>query len=450
MRHSAPPGIRIWTSHGEVYQQGERVRVYFRTERDAFVTILRVDTDGRLRMLYPRQPWEDNLVRGGRTYDLRNTGRNAAFIVDDDPGVGYVFAVASEAPFVYDHFINNDHWDFHVVSDGRIHGDPYVSLEELAGRMFPDGYTAWDTHLLPYHVGRHYDYPRFVCYDCHSYASWVYWNPYRWYCSRFSLYIYYDPYYYYPSYWYPPVYYYGGTRVVYARGQRASRYVFKAREDQTSPAITYRDRRTEPDQRRPHDRGVRGADIGGVGSVPVPGRRTVDAAGVTGGARQPFVTQPDRLPLTGPSSSGRRPAPVVESPSRGAGAAVQAEDDGGRRTTEPAARTARTASQEAGEPSAEERGGRRGVASASAQPAERTDTEPSRTDEPRYSPEPRAVARPEPRGGAAEPRSEPSARPSSREPRGSGTSRPEARPAPRGSPSARPSSPSGGLVRRRP
>ena len=42
------PGIRIWTSHGEVYQRGERVRLYYRTERDAFVTILRVDTDARV------------------------------------------------------------------------------------------------------------------------------------------------------------------------------------------------------------------------------------------------------------------------------------------------------------------------------------------------------------------------------------------------------------------
>src|SRR3972149_5538250 len=59
------PGIRIWTSHGEVYQRGERVRVYYRTERDAYVTLLRVDTDGRVRVLYPREPFEDNLSYGG-------------------------------------------------------------------------------------------------------------------------------------------------------------------------------------------------------------------------------------------------------------------------------------------------------------------------------------------------------------------------------------------------
>lgn len=310
---ASPPGIRLWTTHGEVYQRGERVRVFFRTEQDAYVTILRVDTDGRVRVLFPRQPWEDNVVRGGYTYDVPNYGRRDAFVVDDDPGIGYVFGVASSEPFAYDPFVNQDHWDLQTVSDGgRIHGDPYQSLEELIQSVVPQGSAEYDTHLLPYYVERRYDYPRFACYDCHAYVGYSFWNPYEVWCPRFTLWITNDPYYHYPSYWYPGRYY-GGNRTVYiAPGQRGSRYVFKARDDQSAPGVAYRDRSRESvADRRPAERGVRGADIGGVGSVPAPGgRRAVGDAG-TGSVGAPTRLSPDRrIPLVRGSAQtpGRREA----------------------------------------------------------------------------------------------------------------------------------------------
>src|SRR5438094_6772789 len=47
------PRIEVWTNRGEgaVYTRGERVRLFFRLDQDAYVTIFRVDTDGRVRVL---------------------------------------------------------------------------------------------------------------------------------------------------------------------------------------------------------------------------------------------------------------------------------------------------------------------------------------------------------------------------------------------------------------
>jgi hypothetical protein len=338
---AAPPGIRLWTSHGEVYRRGEHVRVFFRTEQDAHVTIFRVDTDGRVRVLFPREPWEENYVRGGYTYDVPNYGQHDAFVVDDDPGVGYVFGVASAEAFAYDPLTSSNHWDLQLVSDGgRIHGDPYQSLEELVQRIIPPGYTDYDTHLLPYDVERHYDYPRFVCYDCHSYVGWAAWDPYAAWCPRYTLFVYRDPFYFYPSYWYPTRYY-GGTRVVYVRpADRGGAYVFKAREDQSAPAIAYRDRRTDDATlRRPADRGVRGADIGGVGSVPVPGGRRVigdQGGGATGyqGGRTP---EPRIQLIPGSAQVPGRRGEAVPSVSPDAGTPkVFQGDGGGRRAVTPA------------------------------------------------------------------------------------------------------------------
>src|SRR6266849_8749336 len=108
--------VSVWTDHGDdPYQTGRSARVYVRADRDAYVTILRVDTDGRVRVLFPRDPWEDNFVRGGREFELLGNQADDAFRVDDYPGVGYLFAIVSPEPFVYDQIETGDHWDYRAI-----------------------------------------------------------------------------------------------------------------------------------------------------------------------------------------------------------------------------------------------------------------------------------------------------------------------------------------------
>jgi hypothetical protein len=359
--HQAP-GVRIWTNHGEVYQPTERVQVFFRTERDAYVTVLRVNTDGRVRVLFPREPGDPNLTRGGETYTVAGVDDRDAFTVDDPPGLGYVFAVASLDPFAYDHFTENDHWSLEAIaslSEGRIHGDPYASLQDLVQQIMVEGYTDYDTQLLaydvvqrddsssnalaaplaagqparadsrarqlpndveqrddsysnapaaplaaeqpgsgayrlPYDVAPRHDYPRFLCYDCHAYTPYAYWNPYSAWCPKFSLAVYYNPLYSSRGYSYPTRYY-GGTSVVYARpGLTGRQYVFKTRAEQAAPYAVYRNR-TGGGMQQPPGRGVRGVDVGGVGSIPAPGgRRTL--GGNIGGARGGAAAQRQYIP----------------------------------------------------------------------------------------------------------------------------------------------------------
>jgi hypothetical protein len=310
-RHT--PGIRVWTSGDDLFHRGDRVQLYYRTERDAYVTIFRVDTDGRVQVLFPRQPDDENYGYGGATYSVSNYDRSSAFYVDDYNGVGYIYAVASSAPFDYSAVEVDGRWDLRSVSDGRIHGDPLTSMEEVSAQLMPQEFEDYDTHLLPYYVEQRYDYPRFVCYDCHTYTPWAYWDPYLAWCRRYTMVVYNDPYYYYPSYWYPNRYY-GGRRVVYTQ-QNTGRYVFKTREN-SAPGIDYRDRRltqNTPTDRRSDTRGVRGIDLGGTGSVPAPRtpnrRLAQEPTGGGGGADQPrprdLVDERDP-PVVGAGDPSRR------------------------------------------------------------------------------------------------------------------------------------------------
>jgi len=264
------PRIEVWTNRGEgaVYTRGERVRLFFRLDQDAYVTIFRVDTDGRVRVLFPRDPWEDNFARAGR--DLEIDGRQLgsdAFTIDDYPGVGYLFAVASADAFVYDQIESGDHWDYRVIADGRVRGDPYVAMTDLAQRIVPEGYADWDYDVVSYNVGQHYDYPRFLCYDCHTYVSYSYWDPYYTSCVRFRMFVYDDP-------WYYPYRYYGGGRVVFVRPYRPQpRFIFKDWGSDRPSREGFISRERERPVNDNGRRGVTGRDLGGLGIIPPPNVR---------------------------------------------------------------------------------------------------------------------------------------------------------------------------------
>jgi hypothetical protein len=297
------PRVEVWTNRGDdPYHTGQRARVYLRADRDGFVTLFRVDTDGRVRVLYPRMPWDDNYVRGGDEFEV-HSGADA-FDIDDSPGVGYVFAVIAADPFEYDPITTGDHWDYRAIANGRVRGDPYVALTDLAQRIVPDGYTDWDYDIVPYYVERRYDYPRFLCYDCHSYASYRYWDPYAYSCVRFRIVVYDDPYYY-------PYRYYGGRRVVFTRPFRPEpRFIFKDRGGVGDDRFVTRER-----QRPVNDngrRGVRGVDLGRRGTVPVPDVRP------RGRDQRPEVTprRPERPDVTPRRPERQQPQQRPDRPER--------------------------------------------------------------------------------------------------------------------------------------
>ena len=338
------PRITVWTNRDEdPYHRGERVRVYFSTDRDAYVTIIRVDTDGLLRVLFPTEPWEDNFARGGRTFEVLGRSNTPAFHIDDPAGMGYIFAVSSLDPFDYREISLSDRWDYRAISDGQVRGDPYVALTDLADRIAYN--SDYDYDIVPYYVERKYDYPRFVCYDCHAYPMYSRWDPYRTHCTSFRIVIYDDPYYY-------PYRRYDGRRVVIVRPRRPGpRYVFKDADGRSDYVTRSRRPRTStPDRQRAVERDTRGREVGDRGAAPAPVKprtRRPSATQPNPGAKAPDRRRPSTPDRARPMVPSTRPAPearedrrrvVVPQPNRdaGGGKARQGEPSR-RRVTEPSA-----------------------------------------------------------------------------------------------------------------
>lgn len=263
--------VTVWTDREDPYRRGEGARVYLTADEPAHVTVFRVDTDGRIRVLFPREPWGDTFLRDGRTFEVSGRRGGRSFLVDDFPGVGYLFAIASPDPFDFEDITRGDYWDYRVIDGGRLRGDPYVLLTGLAERLTRG--ADYDYDIAPYYVDRHYDYPRFVCYDCHAYASYDDWNPYERGCSRFRMVIYDDP----------ARYPYRGSRgrnVVTPGRPIGPRFVFRD-ADPRRGYVTRVPRSLADDRRGSAAPSRTSEDVGGQGSVAAPGlpslgRRAID------------------------------------------------------------------------------------------------------------------------------------------------------------------------------
>lgn len=101
-----PLRVDVWVSGGtdRVFHPGESVVVCFRANRDAFVLIYDIDTEGRAHRLYPRTAYDSEYVEGGVTYSVPGRGAGYRLMVSGPAGVETIVATASDLPL-------SDRWD---------------------------------------------------------------------------------------------------------------------------------------------------------------------------------------------------------------------------------------------------------------------------------------------------------------------------------------------------
>src|SRR3989441_12314937 len=143
LRSDDPP-IKVSLNQDNYFQRGDRARVKVRTAEDGYVVVLRSDAQGRVRVLFPLDPTDDDFVRGGRTIEVRGRGDREAFYVDDADGAGLVLAARSAAPFKFDEFVRGDHWDYRVLTARDAGDDKEQALLDIVQPMVPDGHFDYD------------------------------------------------------------------------------------------------------------------------------------------------------------------------------------------------------------------------------------------------------------------------------------------------------------------
>ena len=127
------PTIRITLNNEGQYLPGDRAKVQVITRDDGYLVVFRVSPEGKLRVLFPLDPTDDNYVKGGKRYLLLGRGGREGFTVDGG-GTGVIFAAVSLDPWRYSAYVQNDHWDYGALNTVT-YEDTETDLVNLAQAM---------------------------------------------------------------------------------------------------------------------------------------------------------------------------------------------------------------------------------------------------------------------------------------------------------------------------
>lgn len=339
--------IRITLNGGSRFGSGDRVRVQVETSDDGYLVVLRVDTDGHIRVLFPIDPDLDPFVRGGRLYELRGRADRQTFLADERNGTGVIYAAVSREPMRFRDFALGTHWDYEVLRLRDSESDPESELSQFVTRMTDNGRFDYDivnyTVTGPYIASVGGAYP--TVYGSYAGSYGVGYDPYwnclscrRWGYNSFGFGVsigfgggryspFYDPwnYGYYDPFFYDPYYYGSG----YGRGYNSypgsywrypgQSYPYtvvnlpRPRIPATDYGIRSRVRPTIPVLAGDLTRPGRSGALGGGNSTGRNTDRPTAGTNVGNRARQPAVrppsrsSEPARSPAKAPTQVNRTP-----------------------------------------------------------------------------------------------------------------------------------------------
>ncbi len=131
--HDTP--VRLKLSSGGDYSPGDRARVHVRVARDGYLLVMRMNSDGSARVLYPLSPKDEATIDGGADTEIKGRGDREAFAVGGRESGGVVLAAWSARPFRTEEWIRNGHWDLSAVTDSAAGNDPEAGLVAMIDRV---------------------------------------------------------------------------------------------------------------------------------------------------------------------------------------------------------------------------------------------------------------------------------------------------------------------------
>jgi len=183
--HTDPP-IHVWYNSDGDYAFGDRAKVYAKSAEAGYLVVLRADMNGRVRVLAPIDPQDDQHVNGGKKYELKGRGGREAFVAEDTTGQGVVLAAWSKSPFDFSRFETNGRWNNDALtgSDQQANkNDLETRLMSLAHEMQPSG--TFDYDVATYTVSSLPRYARVL--EPYGYPyGWGWWGYSPWWGPSFG------------------------------------------------------------------------------------------------------------------------------------------------------------------------------------------------------------------------------------------------------------------------
>ena len=172
--------VTVRLNHDQ-FTAGDHARVYVQTDQDGYLVVLHADAEGRIRVLYPLDPSDDDFVRGGKKLEVRGRADRDAFQIEGNEGSGTVLAAVAPDAFAFGAFARNDHWDFRALGSpsATVKDDPLARLLDIVRQVSGDSAGRFD-----------YDYDTYVVNSRDIASRYGYGSGYGFYPYHFG---YYDP-----------------------------------------------------------------------------------------------------------------------------------------------------------------------------------------------------------------------------------------------------------------
>ena len=134
----AAPEVDLWLDQIS-FDRGVRMRPHVTTEPGAYLVVLRVTTDGELRVMYPERPLDLRPHKlGSFSNDAVPYYGSTSFYTHESGGNGFVFAIASYEKFDFRSFTRGSSWRFDRLADFRRVGDPFEVVRRFVDEVLPE------------------------------------------------------------------------------------------------------------------------------------------------------------------------------------------------------------------------------------------------------------------------------------------------------------------------
>ncbi len=197
--------VRLIGGDGEILFPGKNIGLSFKANRNSYVVIYNIDSEGFVNLLYP----SDGKLRtaeGNKVYTVPERGSDLRLEAGGKTGIEYIHAIAVENRGSIDEqelYFLSKNYQLPREKRFRTDLDPYLAFNMIDESLVEDiEETPPATDHTYFFVNRMVEYPSYLCAECHGADKFT--DPYAEQCSEISIEKnYYDTKLDYP---YPPLY----------------------------------------------------------------------------------------------------------------------------------------------------------------------------------------------------------------------------------------------------
>jgi len=141
-------GVRDIKILPEKYRIGDKIVVYFRSDKDCYLTLFNIGTSGELTVLFPNYLFQNNFTRADRIYAIPGDEYPFEYELSGPPGVEKIKAIATTSKLNLLDFEFSKEVFFHSVERGIAVRD--ISI--LAKKMKEVSFDSWAEAICEFEV----------------------------------------------------------------------------------------------------------------------------------------------------------------------------------------------------------------------------------------------------------------------------------------------------------